>query len=136
MLNSDQIVSNEERVLAAVGQLGKGGGFLLVRRDGLDVRDNSDVQGWAWKVLDFEGHLLGHGNDLFTPWYGDSARSSAQCLEALRSLTSFLSACAESESEDDENYSLFGPAVRIWAEMNSDELQMLSLEIDALTGDR
>lgn len=142
MLHSDQLISNEERVLAAVGT----GGFLLVRRDGLDVSDDirpsamqtqghlrGDVQGWAWKVLDFEGNLLGHGNDLFSPHHA-SLKSNYEVVKTLGTLISFLSACAESE-EDGENYSLFGPAVRVWAEMNSDELQLLGLEIASMIGE-
>lgn len=39
-----------------------------------------------------------------------------------RSLFAFLLACAESESESSENYSLFPPNVREWAQSFSDEL--------------
>ncbi|WP_141564265.1 hypothetical protein [Mycolicibacterium palauense] len=49
--------------------------------------------------------------------------------DASRTLFSFLSACAESRSYGGgENYDLFPEHVGGWAEENSDELSMLSID--------
>lgn len=132
MLHSDMIVQNEERVLAAVGEVG---GFILVRRDGLDVRGERDVQGWAWAVLNLDGFTLAEGNDLFSPYF-PGPKTNFETIKALGTLVSFLSAWIEAD-EDSENWGLFDhKALRDWAECNTDEINLLGAEIDHLTGDR
>lgn len=48
---------------------------------------------------------------------------------AARSLFAFLYACQEAKDEDSENYNLFPPHVREWAQLHSEEI---SLEYDKL----
>ena len=125
------LVANDERVLAAIGD----GGFLIVRRDGMDVRDNRDTQAFAWRVLDHQGITLDAGADLHEPYSSDQS-GEERVLRGLRALISFLLACAESPDEDSENYSLFSRPVREWAEMLSDELQLLSSQLDLIIDGR
>lgn len=47
----------------------------------------------------------------------------------MASLLSFLSACGESD-EGGENFDLFPAPVQDWCQTNSDELQMLSIELE------
>ena len=125
------MISNEYQVLAAVG---KTGGYLHVRRDGMDVRGERDVQAFAYKILDSEAFTLHADSDLFAPYFSESTEEQRErtVIGGLNSLVSFLLACAEARDEDDENYNLFPRKIREWAEQNSDELTMLASELDAM----
>jgi hypothetical protein len=52
---------------------------------------------------------------------------------AARSLFAFLYACQEAKNEDSENYDLFPPHVREWAECLSEELARVHLDLLKLT---
>lgn len=125
------LVASDERVLAAIGD----GGFLIVRRDGMDFRDNRDTQAFAWRVMDEQGITIDAGTDLREPYFSNQS-GEERVLRGLRALCSFLVACAESPDEDSENYSLFSRPVREWAEQYSDELQVLSSELDLIIDGR
>lgn len=126
---SPTMISNGERVLAAVGT----GGFLLVRRDGMDVRGGRDVQAFAYKILDDEAYTISQASDLFQPYVtqSDEVDRERMVLKGLRSLVSFLSAFAEA-GENSDNIGLFEYPVKAWAEQHSDELTMLACELDII----
>lgn len=52
---------------------------------------------------------------------------------AARSLFAFLYACQEAKDEDSENYDLFPPHVREWAELHSEEI---SAQYDILNANK
>lgn len=116
MVTPSVLYASEAAVLAVDG--GEQG-HIFLRTDGMWSDGRT---AFAYCIYDSNGELLYQDNDL------SSAASSA--LEGMQSLVSFLLACAESESEESENYSLFPASVREWAEMVSDELTMISLEIE------
>jgi hypothetical protein len=109
---------------AVTGLDGGNLGILTVRFDGMDSDENgTNRKVWFYRVLGQDHDEIGMGDDIQGP-ETDSA------LHAMRSLVSFLLACAESKSEESENYSLFPKPIREWAEMVSDELSIVSAEID------
>lgn len=101
------------------------GGFLHIRPDGEVFEDGVNVTNYAYSIYDTNGDLLQRGRDLYAAKFGVDST-----LKAMGSLITFLTACAESKSEDSENYNLFPTPVREWAELYSDELSMIDEEID------
>jgi hypothetical protein len=75
---------------------------------------------WTW----FRGAREESGDDLASGCGGGTL------IQGFNSLLSFLSAFAEAKDPDDENYDLFPQAMREWAELYSEEIGMLELEID------
>lgn len=123
VLNTPSVIYADDSAIAGVdaGVLG----FLTIREDGYDSDENGITRrNWIYKIFDPNHDQIGWGDDIRSPQW-DTA------LEAMGALISFLLACAESRSEESENYSLFEKPVREWAEMVSDELTMISVEIDA-----
>lgn len=127
-LHSDQIISNLERAVAAVGA---GEGYLIVYRDGIDTRGGVDVQGWQYRILDQHAFTLEEGNDLYTPWFGDRQRTESDAVKAMSTLISFLLAFAEA-NQGEENSDLFGSPVRDWVECCDGDLQILQSELEAM----
>lgn len=124
------IIFSDEVCLAAVD--GGEGGYLHVRLDGRDWGPEGDSHVVVTKVFSSDMDLISAQDDMRTPLIADESDIT---LRAMRAFVSFLSACAESKSEDSENYHLFDTPTREWAEMNSDELQILAAEIDEELGD-
>jgi hypothetical protein len=117
------IIASTETAMAGVS--GGEGGYLHVRLDGRAFT-HSEEHVVVWTVLGSDAQVIGTGIDMTVP----VGLHDDVPVQALSSLISFLLACAESESEESENYRLFETPVREWAEMNSDELQMLQLELE------
>ena len=109
---------------AAAGLDAGANGILTIRQDGWDCDQNgTDRKCWVYTVFNHDHTQIGWGDDIRSPEIADG-------LDAIGSLVSFLLACAESKSEESENYSLFETPVREWAECYSDELSMIALEIE------
>lgn len=117
------VLYSEESAVAAID--GGEGGFLHVRTDGVTNEDGVDVQVFAYSIYDSNGDLVDRGHGLHGPRFNRESTA----MTGMRALLSFLLACAESKSEDSENYSLFSTVTREWAEMNSDELSMIHEEV-------
>lgn len=119
------ITAHEDGASAAVGHGEQG--YLIIHSDGLDFRDGDHRQVWKFRILDTYGEVItatgGYEDHIYSPEFGTP-------MEALGSLVSFLLACAESKSEDSENYNLFPNEIREWAEMCSDELGMVAMAIE------
>jgi hypothetical protein len=120
------VTAHEDGASAAVGHGEQG--YLIIHSDGRSqVGFGGEKVHWKFRILDTYGDVLtakgGYEDEIHSPEFTTS-------MEALGSLVSFLLACAESRSEDSENYSLFPTEIREWAEMCSDELQMVALAIE------
>jgi|SRR6478609_7627187 len=116
------VLYNDEVAIAGVD--GGENGFTHIRFDGYDWHDG-DRAVYTWKVFDVNASLIGEGADI----YGGVGQKP-NALKAMGSLISFLTACAESKTEDSDNYHLFERDVREWAEGVSDELSIIALEIE------
>lgn len=94
---------------------------------------DSSRQGYRW-TIDLPDGSEHSGDDLASGCGGGSLQSG------FASLLSFLGACAESYSyrqrtgRQGENEDLFPPAAAEWAAQNSDEIDMLALEIEESKG--
>lgn len=114
------IIEYEEGAFLAVTD-GTSLGGLFVNPDGLNF-DNylgRDRMTWAWRVMNETGCELGSGNDLHSPPH-------ATPVDMMGTLVSFLLACVESPASG-ENYDLFVPVVREWAEMWKSELEEFAM---------
>ena len=124
---TDNIIFNDTAAFAQVGGFADTEGYLAVYQDG----GIGDQDCWIWKIMGVEFDVIDQSSS-----DGDQIRTPSvtlvQPVEVLGTFISFLLACAESQSEDSENYHLFPPTTREWAEMASDELQMLALEIEGI----
>lgn len=100
--------------------------------------------GDAWLSLEPTSHADHMGKPVWS-WFidgpgidasGDDLAGWGDAGEMLGALCSFLSACAEARSYQtrtgrvSENADLFSDAVGEWAEQNSEELSMVSLELE------
>lgn len=117
------VLFSEESAVAAID--GGEGGFLHIRTDGVTFEDGVDVQVFVYSIYDSNGDLIQRGDDIHGPRFNRESTA----MTGMRALLSFLIACAESKSEDSENFSLFPTSTREWAEMNSDELSMIHEEV-------
>lgn len=98
-------------------------GYLHVRFDGFVTnRDGFEKKAVVTTIIESDATILYKSSDMESP-IGDDATDS------MRAFISFLLACAESQDEESENYSLFEAPVREWAEMYSDELSMIHNEL-------
>ena len=122
---------------AVVAVNGGEGGYLYLREDGMETdTDGTNRYCYVYRVFDDSMDMLSEGDDIRsgavpatnTVWHRDGGER--RMLEGTRSLVSFLSACAESLDEESENYNLFDGDTRNWAEMNSENLSMISVEIE------
>lgn len=75
---------------------------------------------WKW----FRGAREESGDDL------SSGCGGGTLIKGFDSMLSFLGAFASATEQDEENYDLFPESMREWAELYSDEISMLELEID------
>lgn len=123
-MSSNRVIYSDEVALGALA--GGKGGYLHVRLDGQDWRDGRNVHVVNWKLLDYDMDELASNDDISSP-----VGFEKSALRALRALTSFLGAFVEASDESSENWDLFPQSVREWAELESDEISMLQLEIDA-----
>lgn len=111
-----------------------GGATLSLERDDYASAyrspDGRDVYRWTIDLPGGSGHS---DNDLRSGCQGGSLQSM------FGTLLGFLSAAGESlrycegqgrEPDEDDNASLFPPAVTQWARENADELSMLACEIE------
>ena len=105
-------------------------GHIFIRQDGMYGDEYGDRQTFLCLIYDSNGEVIYRDNELHGPAVGQTT-----ALEGLRSFISFLTACAEARDEESENFSLFDRNTREWAEMVSDELTGISLEIDDEIGD-
>jgi len=99
-------------------------GTIIIHTDGLLFVDGSDQTTWSTVIVNEYGREIYSNNDLRSPAYNDVTVP----LEAMSAFVSFLLACAESKSEESDNYSLFPTEIREWAELYSDELQQVFME--------
>lgn len=93
------------------------------------ARDNEGRTRYEW-YLDLPGGREFSGDDLRSGCQG------GDWLDGLTSLLGFLSACGESVAygrrtgEPGDNADLFPPEVAEWCDANSDELAIVSCELD------
>ncbi len=122
----DSVIYTEEIALAAVGN-GEGG-YLHIKVDGKVWRRHRNEYAIEYKILSSDMTTMHEADDIGVPVAVSSPDGPA--VDALSTLVSFLLACAESKSEESENYNLFPTPIREWAELYSDELSMLALELE------
>lgn len=121
------VVWHEEGACFAVN--GGEGGYLIIHSDGLTNADGVEVVTWKYSIVNEYGEQLESGDAVNSPrWSVDTV--TPKSIQALHALISFLVACAESKSEYSENYNLFPQTTREWAEMWSDELSAVSVEME------
>lgn len=100
-------------------------GGAWVQAEPTQKTDSNGKPLWHW-VIDLPDGSEHEGTDL--AGWGDAG-------EMLRSLLSFLSACAEGRNFENrtgrasENSGLFSDEVGAWAEENSDEISMAEMEL-------
>lgn len=123
----ESVIYSDESALASI-DAGEGG-FIHMRTDGVTYEDGSERQCFVVNFFDSNGDFLYRDHDLQSPAYGEEPM-----LAGLQAILLFVLACAESESPDSENYSLFPDNVREWAETYSTELAMIHEEISEEIG--
>lgn len=101
-----------------------GGAEISIEATGL--RESNGKPVWGYHI-DLPNGTQVNGEDL-AGW--------GNATEMLATLAAFLSACGEAVSysratgREAENVDLFPPSVAAWADENSDELSMLTLELE------
>lgn len=128
VLVTPSIIYRSGYAVAAIN--GGEGGYLHVREDGLDTHGGVNSYCFPWKVFDESMNLVGESGDDEIRAPVMDREGDERALDAMSALISFLYACAESTDPDSDNYSLFVDEIREWAEMNSDNLAMVALEIE------
>ena len=109
--------------------------FIITSRllAGLKVGDSTISI--AYGATTSEGRVVYHYYIDTPDWEYDASDIKSGCqggnlLEGMSSLLSFLSAASEAYQYGGDNDDLFPPHVMEWCYMHSDELSMLSLEIE------
>lgn len=99
------------------------GSQITVWSDGTDYdpSDAGERQRYTYRIATAQWSYT--GNDIRS-----GVGAEVDTADALRTLCSFLGACAESGEHARENASLFPPHVRDWAQQNDDEIAMASME--------
>lgn len=121
------VLYGTDSAIAAID--GGEGGWIHVRMDGYVPADPRGYKtSYVVKIYDTNGDLIHSDDDQRGPY--SEGMSLTDILPALRATVSFLLACAESKSEDSDNFFLYPTAAREWAELYSDELSIISMEID------
>lgn len=123
-----------ESAVAAID--GGEGGFIHVRYDGVFYGDGwgGTCPTYPWRIFGTDGTEIGSSSDTDDEIRG-AVDAPPDALKAMGSMINFLLACAESKSEESENYTLFDGDVRAWAETYSDELSMIAVEISEELGE-
>lgn len=106
----------------AVLVIGNGeAGTIIIHTDGVEYYELGDLDRIIWRVAIIDEY----GRELYSEDNGvQSPAEETDPRKTMHAFVSFLLACADSKSEESENYSLFPSPVREWAELWSDELQL------------
>ena len=97
-----------------------GGAYITLQYGNRPHPEGRQRYEWTWLM----GERQESGDDLA------SAVGGGTLQEGFESMLSFLSAFASAKEQDNENHNLFPQSMREWAELYSDEIGMLELEID------
>ena len=113
-----------------------GGATISIEHNGDYSSDNREV--WTWYVDLADGEEFS-ASDLQT-----ACGASATAQEMMETLLTFLGACAESikyndrsgrdQADPDSNSTLFPAGMHAWLTANSDEIDMMCLDLDENPG--